>query len=225
VPVFAVPPADVEAYFQWVESYPAQVALLATQVRWSELVEDRLTALQNNPTEESHQAMADLLEEIRGTLTILSERVLFDLKPALRKLLEQLITELVYQRDTTRMLISKKICTPTDFAWLYRMRYYWNRQTTNVLEKLEIRISRAKFFYGFEYYGATEKLVQTPLTDKAYLTLCEALHARMGGNPFGPAGTGKTESVKALGGQLGRYVLVFNCDESFDYNVRSIHRN
>jgi MoxR-like ATPase len=35
----------------------------------------------------------------------------------------------------------------------------------------------------------------------------------------GPAGTGKTESVKALGNQLGRFVLVFNCDETFDFQV------
>ena len=37
---------------------------------------------------------------------------------------------------------------------------------------------------------------------------------------IGPAGTGKTESVKALGHQLGRFVLVFNCDERFDFQVR-----
>ncbi|KAK2722142.1 hypothetical protein QYM36_002631, partial [Artemia franciscana] len=34
-----------------------------------------------------------------------------------------------------------------------------------------------------------------------------------------PAGTGKTESVKALGHQLGRFVLVFNCDETFDFQA------
>lgn len=36
---------------------------------------------------------------------------------------------------------------------------------------------------------------------------------------LGPAGTGKTESVKALGNQLGRFVLVFNCDETFDFQA------
>lgn len=39
------------------------------------------------------------------------------------------------------------------------------------------------------------------------------MHMGFGGNPYGPAGTGKTESVKALGGLFGRQVLVFNCDE------------
>jgi dynein heavy chain 1 len=78
-------------------------------------------------------------------------------------------------------------------------------------------MSNASFFYGFEYLGIGERLVQTPLTDRCYLTLTQALHFRMGANPFGPAGTGKTETVKMLGSQLGRFVLVFNCDSSFDY--------
>ena len=75
--------------------------------------------------------------------------------------------------------------------------------------------------------------------------MTQALAAQLGGSPFGlyytpypslspllplltttitttttgPAGTGKTESVKALGNQMGRFVLVFNCDETFDFQV------
>uniref|UniRef100_A0A3B4XBH1 Dynein heavy chain hydrolytic ATP-binding dynein motor region domain-containing protein n=1 Tax=Seriola lalandi dorsalis TaxID=1841481 RepID=A0A3B4XBH1_SERLL len=80
-------------------------------------------------------------------------------------------------------------------------------------------MANAKFNYGFEYLGVQDKLVQTPLTDRCYLTMTQALEARLGGSPFGPAGTGKTESVKALGHQLGRFVLVFNCDETFDFQA------
>lgn len=39
------------------------------------------------------------------------------------------------------------------------------------------------------------------------------MHMGFGGNPYGPAGTGKTESVKALGQALGRQVKLV-ADES-----------
>lgn len=45
----------------------------------------------------------------------------------------------------------------------------------------------------------------------------QPLKGRYGGSPFGPAGTEKTESVKALGIQLCRFVFVFDCDETFDF--------
>ena len=61
--------------------------------------------------------------------------------------------------------------------------------------------------------------MHTLLTDKCYLTLTQGMHMGLGGNPYGPAGTGKTESVKALGQLMGRQVLVFNCDEGIDFKA------
>lgn len=80
-------------------------------------------------------------------------------------------------------------------------------------EKVIIKCSAAEFPYCFEYQGAAIGLVRTPLTEKCYFALTQAMKLGLGGSPTGPAGTGKTETVKALGSILGRRVLVFNCDE------------
>ena len=83
---------------------------------------------------------------------------------------------------------------------------------------LSARMVDAAFDYTYEYQGNGPKLVHTPLTDKCYLTLTQGMWMGFGGSPYGPAGTGKTESVKALGACFGRQVLVFNCDEGIDFH-------
>ena len=95
------------------------------------------------------------------------------------------ITELVHQRDVTRMLVANKVNNPKNFDWLCQMRFYFDPKNSDVLQQLSIHMANAKFNYGFEYLGVQEKLVQTPLTDRCYLTMTQALEARLGGSPFG----------------------------------------
>uniref|UniRef100_H3C202 Dynein cytoplasmic 1 heavy chain 1 n=1 Tax=Tetraodon nigroviridis TaxID=99883 RepID=H3C202_TETNG len=207
---------DLSQYITWIDRYQAQLVVLSTQIAWSENIESALTTISGGGDMTLMQAV---LSNVEATLNVLADTVLMEQPPLRRRKLEHLITELVHQRDVTRTLIKNKIDNPKSFEWLSQMRFYFDPKQTDVLQQLSIQMANAKFNYGFEYLGVQDKLVQTPLTDRCYLTMTQALEARLGGSPFGPAGTGKTESVKALGHQLGRFVLVFNCDETFDFQA------
>ncbi|KAL5535276.1 DYN1_2 [Sanghuangporus sanghuang] len=199
-----------QTFIAWIEKYPAQLVSLAIQVAWTASVENCL---------EQGQSPSIPLEVVRRGLHLLADVVLTDLNPITRRKCEHLITELVHERDVIRALVQQGVTDSKSFAWLYQMRFYLDRTAENPLNRLAIRVANATFPYGWEYLGVPDRLVQTPLTDRCYLTLTQALDSQLGGSPFGPAGTGKTESVKALGVQLGRFVLVFCCDETFDFQA------
>ncbi|XP_042877143.1 dynein heavy chain, cytoplasmic-like isoform X5 [Penaeus japonicus] len=208
-------PIDTQSYLQWCDKYQAQLIVLAAQISWSEEVEAALSTAANGDS----SALQQVLVQVEATLTVLADSVLQEQPPLRRKKLEHLINEFVHKRTVTRNLIKNKVSNPKSFDWLCQMRFYFDPKQNDPLKQLSIHMANAKFNYGFEYLGVQDKLVQTPLTDRCYLTMTQALEARLGGSPFGPAGTGKTESVKALGNQLGRFVLVFNCDETFDFQA------
>lgn len=197
-------------FMTWLEKYPAQLVTLAIQVAWTSSVETSL---------EARLAPEGPLDTIRQALDLLADIVLEELSPVTRRKCEHLITELVHQRDVMRSLISQRVFDNQSFSWLSQMRFYLDRSVENALDRLSINVAETSFPYGWEYLGVPDRLVQTPLTDRVYLTLTQALDKQLGGSPFGPAGTGKTESVKALGVQLGRFVLVFCCDETFDFQA------
>lgn len=80
----------------------------------------------------------------------------------------------------------KNVKSLTNWNWYKQLKFIQQSNTVS------IAMADANFQYTFEYQGNAQKLVYTPLTDKCYLTLTQAMKMGLGGNPYGPAGTGKT---------------------------------
>ncbi|EFN76217.1 Cytoplasmic dynein 2 heavy chain 1 [Harpegnathos saltator] len=183
--------------------YPTQVLLLSERIRFTERCEQALkegrAALQKLVEFlESQRARYRGLEDAGDKLTALKAR--------------GLLLDTVHHLQVARTLL-KTVITGENTGWMWykQLRSYKTNQGTYV-----IRCAGAELPYRFEYQGASIGLVRTPLTERCFLALTQAMKLGLGGSPTGPAGTGKTESVKALASVLGRLVLVFNCDEGMD---------
>lgn len=162
--------------------------------------------------------MKDYLNLIINRIDKLIERVRQDMSQELRIKIITIITIDVHERDVVDMFVTRKIMDSGSFAWQSQLKFYWDLKHPKDDKKTCIsRICDWTTFYNYEYVGNCGRLVITPLTDRCYITLTQALNLTMGGAPAGPAGTGKTETTKDLGRALGLQVVVFNCSDQMNY--------
>jgi dynein heavy chain len=208
---------DEKPRAEWVFDNPAQVSLVGAQVWWASEVTMAFERLE----EGFETALKDYNKKQVGNLNDLIVKLQGKLSSAQRRMLQTICTIDVHSRDVVINLITIKAESAFSFAWQSQLRHIWDEKESHC----RINICDARFTYSYEYLGNEPRLVITPLTDRCYITLTQSLHLIMSGAPAGPAGTGKTETTKDLGRNLGIMVYVFNCSEQMDYkSVGNIYK-
>ena len=192
--------------FSYLDIYSSQICALIEMIKFNY---SSMQAIQSNTLD---QLLNDTKNTIQNLSVIQAKSGSDNIK--LFKI-KNLMLDLIHNREVSELLYKEKTKDLIDWSYFSQLKY----QIKKDKNYLYVSMCDGVFLYTFEYQGASQKLVHTPLTDKCYLTLTQALRLGYGGNPYGPAGTGKTESVKALGQAFGRQVLVFNCDEGFDFKA------
>ncbi|VDK35198.1 unnamed protein product [Taenia asiatica] len=205
---------DTMSRDDWLVAHTNQITLTVEQLVWARDIhsilddlakqpQDRLVGLQAYESR-SFEALNNLAKLVRGSLAKL-----------VRMMFCSLITIDVHARDIVTDLLAAGVTTSTSFEWQRQLRYYWDDSIDNCV----VHMSTSRYVYGYEYLGASPRLVITPLTDRCYLCLMGALQLDLGGAPAGPAGTGKTESTKDLAKSLAKQCVVFNCSDGLDYKM------
>ena len=193
---------------EWILVHPGQCVLNGSQVHWTSELE---TAAKKDGLAGIAQNFKALQDQLQDTVACVRRR----LTKLQSDTLGALIVIDVHAKDIVGKLVDGKIEDIGAFEWISALRYYWPED----LDQCRVKMIQTDFPYGYEYLGNTSRLVITALTDRCYMVLMGALKLNLGGAPAGPAGTGKTESVKDLAKALAKQCVVFNCSDSMDHNM------
>lgn len=162
---------------QWLRQYLGMVGVTCSQIWWTWEVEDVFRKIKSGnklAMKKYSKTLGDQLEQL--VITVRS-----DLKSNDRKKINTQIIVDVHARDIVERFVRDSIMDENEFEWESQLRFYWDRNSDECI----VRQCNGVFDYGYEYMGLNGRLVITPLTDRCYLTLTQALSMKLGGAPAG----------------------------------------
>ncbi len=141
----------------WILDKFSQIVSVVCQIAWTRACEQAISEGKNSKTALSRWFDAQVLQLSELTAMVRGELTNID-----RKKIVALITQEVHARDVTATLRDENVSTLNNFNWQQQLRFYWDNDEDDCV----VRQSNARFLYGYEYMGATTRLVITPLTDR-----------------------------------------------------------
>jgi len=96
-----------------------------------------------------------------------------------------MITIEEHNKEVIVRLVNERITSINHFVWQQQLRFrrIEAEDDPNNVKLIVVDQTNCRFPYGYEYQGNNGRLVVTPLTDRAYMTLTNALAMCRGGAP------------------------------------------
>jgi len=186
-------------------AYCAQVVCIVLRLHFCQQVLDVLDHLEHG----NDTALAECFQKLITSLQTMAGIAATDLETGDRIKLATIITLEIQHRDLIEKFIVDRIESRDAFAWTSQLRH----SLKDEVGKVQVSICDYERYYGNEYIGNCGGLVSTTLTERANITLTQAIRLYLGGAVLGPAGSGKSETTKDLARNFGLVYYVFNCSD------------
>lgn len=226
---------------EWCLSHPSQMVLVVARIAWSAEMSSCIHKMGKGYSGlQSHSPAKMIVSRYNRYLSASTAVVQrgSSLDKLERSRAVNLIIADIYARDVMSRMEKENVTSINDFFWTSQIRYVSkaadaiasstnpqsiaptpsSANSSNSLPAMNVFLHQLSYSmeYGYEYLGAAPRLVVTPMTERAFLTMTTALSMGLGANPTGPAGTGKTETTKELSRWIAVQCVVFNCGDGLD---------
>lgn len=189
----------------WILNWPQMVILLIAQIFWTS---DVHSCLSRNDKTLLKNILSETLNELDDFISLIRTE---KLEPIHMSTLRSLCMQNIHARDVIQKLLESINLNAEIFDWIAQFRYY------RIDDEIEPKILFSNLKYQNEYLGNFEKLVFTPLTDRCIRTVILANQHQLCASLFGPAGTGKSETIKDLSRSLAAPFRSFSCSYDLDH--------
>ena len=159
-----------------------QILLTYAMIEWTAQITQALESMAANPaTQPLKKVKANYKKKTELLIECVEKQ---NLQPQDRnKIVTAIIIEEHNREVIERLHNDKTVTNHHHFSWVSQLRFF--KDLDDGSDKMNIKVEQlnATFKYGYEYQGNNGRLVVTPLTDRAYMTLTNALDMKRGGAP------------------------------------------